>query len=260
MAYLCVFVDNIERSLLDILPSRSKYYLNRYFDKIPQIEKDNVLYVTVDMWDAYIDVTKRNFKNAIIAVDPFHVIKHLGECFSKIRINIQNQVAYDSDTYYLLKSWHRLLEADYNLDNAPRYNGHFKRELNYRDIYDMLLDINENLSCAYQLKEMYRKFNAESSFEDAPAWLDEIVSTFTIADIPEYRPFICLLNTYRPYILNSFIRPFDNRKLSNALSENINSQIRANLRVSRGAANFERFRKRIYSLNKKKSFTPQLIA
>lgn len=251
-SYLCVLVDNMERSLFEILPSRSKDYLNKYLEKIPQSEKDNVRYITVDMWDAYIDVAQKNFKNAIIAVDPFHVIKHLGECFSRIRINIQNQVVYDSDTYYLLKSWHRLLETDFNLDNEPRYNGHFKKNLNYRNLYDMLLDINENLTCAYQLKEMYRRFNKEATFENASEWLDEIISAFLIADIPEYRSFIDLIKKYRPYILNSFKRPYDNRKLSNALSENINSQIRANLSVSRGAANFTRFRKRmIYSLNNK---------
>lgn len=251
-SYLCVLVDNIDRSLFEILPSRAKNQLNKYFDKIPQSEKDNVLYVTVDMWDAYISVAKRHFKNALIAVDPFHVIKHLGECFTRIRINIQNQVIYDSDTYYLLKTWHKLLESDYDLDNEPRYNGHFKKYLNYRKLYDMLLDINENLTCAYYLKEKYRKFNAEATIDNAAQWLDEIISAFIIADISEYQPFIILLNTYKPYIINSFIRPFDNRKLSNALSENINSQIRANLSVSRGTANFDRFRKRmIYSLNKK---------
>lgn len=78
-------------------------------------------------------------------------------------INIQNQVIYNSDTYYLLKTWHRLLETDYNLDNEPRYNGHFKKNMNYRDIYNTLLDISENFSCAYQLKENYRRFNAKAT-------------------------------------------------------------------------------------------------
>lgn len=61
-----------------------------------------------------------------------------------------------------------------------------------------------------------------------------------------------MLNTYREYILNSFLRPIDDHKLSNALAENINSQIRVNLAISRGTCNFIRFRKRmIYSFNKK---------
>ena len=52
------------------------------------------------------------------------------------------------------------------------------------------------------------------------------------------------------YIINSFKRPHDDRKLSNALSENMNSQIRAHLAISRGVANFSRFRKRmLFSFN-----------
>lgn len=34
-SYLCVMVDNLNRSLVDILPSRSKAELIRYFDRIP---------------------------------------------------------------------------------------------------------------------------------------------------------------------------------------------------------------------------------
>lgn len=249
--YLCVIVDNVSRTVLEILPSRAKHYLNNHFDSVPRSQKDSVLYVTIDMWEPYLDVAKRNFKNAIVAIDPFHVIKHLSDAFSRIRINIMNQVDHDSDTYYLLKKWHRLLETDVDLDNEPRFNSRFNKKMNYRDIYNLLLDINENLSCAYQLKEMYRRFNKEATSQNADEWFDLIVSSFISADIPEYRDFVQLLLNWKPYIINSFLRPYNNRKLSNALSENINSQIRAYLAVSRGLSNFTRFRKRVlYALNK----------
>ena len=54
-------------------------------------------------------------------------------------------------------------------------------------------------------------FNKEATFENASEWLDEIISAFLIADIPEYRSFIDLIKKYKPYILNSFKRPYDNR-------------------------------------------------
>lgn len=49
-AYLCVLVDNIKRELFDILPSRSKWELEKYFDLFPREERDKVKYVTIDMW------------------------------------------------------------------------------------------------------------------------------------------------------------------------------------------------------------------
>lgn len=250
-SYLCTIVDNVDRSLIEILPTRAKYQLNNYFDTVPQDEKNSVLYVTIDMWEPYLHVANRNFKNAVVAIDPFHVVKHLSDAFSKIRIDIMNQSVYGSNSYYLLKSWHRLLETDYELDNEPKFNHHFKKKLNYLDLYNMLLNISEDLSLAYQLKETYRRFNKEASFDNAEAWLNQIIDTFTKADIPRYREFVNLLHHWKPYIINSFLRPHGNRKLSNALSENINSQIRAYLAVSRGNANFTRFRKRmLYCLNR----------
>lgn len=250
-SYLCTIVDNVDRSLIEILPTRAKYQLNNYFDTVPQDEKNSVLYVTIDMWEPYLHVANRNFKNAVVAIDPFHVVKHLSDAFSKIRIDIMNQSVYGSDSYYLLKSWHRLLETDYELDNEPKFNHHFKKKLNYRDLYNMLLNISEDLSLAYQLKETYRRFNKEASFDNAEVWLNQIIDTFTKAGIPRYREFVNLLHHWKSYIINSFLRPHGNRKLSNALSENINSQIRAYLAVSRGNANFTRFRKRmLYCLNR----------
>ena len=68
----------------------------------------------------------------------------------------------------------------------------------------------------------------------------------------EYNEFVSILQTWRTEILNSFKRPLDDRKLSNALSENINGQIRTYLAVSNGVRNFTRFRKRcLLSLNRK---------
>lgn len=52
-------------------------------------------------------------------------------------------------------------------------------------------------------------------------------------------------------ILNSFKRPYNDRKLSNSFTENINGQIRTYLTVSNGVSNFKRFRNRaIFALSK----------
>lgn len=163
-SYLCVLVDNNGRQLNDILPNRSKNELSKYFEKIPQAERDNVKYVTIDMWDTYKNVCNKYLRNAEIAVDPFHVIEHLTKGFSRIRIDIMNQAAKNTPTYYLLKSWHRLLETDkIPLDNEPQYNGFFHQKMNRRELYEMTLNLNPDLKEAYELKEMYRDFNKKCS-------------------------------------------------------------------------------------------------
>lgn len=251
-AYLCVMVDNINRSLFEILPSRSKAELTRYFDRIPLEERNSVHYVTIDMWEPYKDIAHRYLKNAMVAVDPFHVIKHLMDCFTRIRLNILYQLEYNSSSYYLLKTWKDLIEKDVYLDNEPVYNHRFKKKLNKRNLLEMILDISDKLTLGYRLKEMYLNFNKNATEKDCDSWFNSIYEAFIEANLPEYNEFISLLTHWKTEILNSFKRPFNNRKLSNALSENINGQIRTYLTVSNGVTNFTRFRKRcLLSLNKK---------
>ena len=70
------------------------------------------------MWQPYKDVTRTYLPNAIVAVDPFHVVKHLTQDFSQLRIDLMNQCEYGSNACYLLKRWHWLLMKD---DVTPRY-------------------------------------------------------------------------------------------------------------------------------------------
>ena len=172
-AYLAVLVDNVNRSLLDVLPSRSKLELKRYFEKIPLEEREKVKYVTIDMWITYKNISLKYFPNCIVAVDPFHVVEHLMNGFTRIRLNILNQCEYGSDAYYLLKTWKYLIEKDVFLDNEPSYNKRFGCKLNKRDLQTLILDINPNLTLGYELKEKYLRFNKEATPENCEEWFDE---------------------------------------------------------------------------------------
>jgi transposase len=250
-AYLCVFVDNKKRTLNEVLPNRSKATLTKYFEKIPKVERDKVKFVTIDMWEPYKDVCQRFLKNCEIAVDPFHVIEHLTEDFTNLRVEIMNQCIKGSPSYYLLKKWHKLLETDkYDLDNEPVYNAKFKQKMNHRDLYELILSISPDLKLAYELKELYREFNKNCSYEDAPEQLDYMIKIFEESNLSCYEEFVALLKHWRPEIINSFKRPYDDRKQSNALSENTNKKLNLLIIVSNGYSNFERFRARaLYCLN-----------
>ena len=116
----------------------------------------------------------------------------------------------------------------------------------------MILDISAALALGYRIKEMYQRFNNEATYENAEEWLDHIIETITYSEIPQFEKFLNLLNHWKPEIINSLLRPYEDRKLSNALSENINGQIGTLIKISKGLANFTRFRKRaLYGLNDK---------
>lgn len=251
-SYLCTLTDNDDFKLIDILTSRSKYELALFFEKCPLKERQAVKYVTIDMWLPYKNVTLKWLPNAVIAVDPFHVIEHLCDDFTKIRIKVMNSRVYGSNAYYLLKHWHKLLESDeYNLDNDPKYNHVFKCKLNYRDLLKMLLELDEELTLAYELKESYRYFNTHSTYETASRELDELIASFQKANIKEYEEFINIMITWKREIINSFIvSNVTGNRLSNAKSESMNRKIKLHISISNGLANFLRFRKRmLYCFN-----------
>ena len=249
--YLCILVDNEHRCIYDVIDSRSKYHLSDYFSKIPREERYKVKYVTIDMWEPYKDLAETYFPKAEIAVDPFHVIKHLCDDFDDLRISLMKQCDYDSNAYYLLKKWNWLLTTDdVDLDNERVYNHRFGAKLNRRDILDLILTTFPILHHAYELKENYRFINKTVSYEYIVSHYDEILREFQDSGIKQYEEFIGILIHWKTEIMNSYKRPYDNRKQSNAFCENVNGKLNTYLSVSRGINNFTRFRKRVlYALN-----------
>ena len=102
-AYLCVLVDNEKRNLYDVLGSRSKHYLDNQFRKYSKEERDKVRYVTIDMWEPYKDLAHRHFKNALVAVDPFHVIEHLCKDFHKTTYGLHLSAWWKDEDFGKLK-------------------------------------------------------------------------------------------------------------------------------------------------------------
>ena len=252
--YLGVIIDNDTYDLVEILPSRNKIDLANFFSSYTKEEREKVQFITTDMWKPYKEVAQKYFKGVKVACDPFHVVKHLSDAFTKIRIRITNSLVYGSPSYYLLKHWHKLLESDkYDLDGEKKYNSVFKKNLNYGDIKNMLLSINDELKDAYYLKELYQQFNKEATYENAEDELNRIISVFQSYDIKEYREFISTVIEWKKEIINSFIiSPMTNNRLSNAKTEAMNNGIRKNISCSNGLSNFNRFRKRmIYCFNDK---------
>ena len=193
-SYLGVITNNDRFALIDILPSRSKYEISKFLSSYSKEEREKVLYVTIDMWEPYLKEARRWLPNCTVAVDPFHVIEHLTLDFTKIRVRIMNGTVYGSPSYYLLKTWHKLLESDkFNLNGNGKYNHVFHQKLNYGELLKMILEIDDELRLAYELKEAYRIFSNSSTFERAEEEINDLISAFQRSNIKEYEEFTSLL-------------------------------------------------------------------
>jgi transposase len=250
--YACILLDFIKNEIIDILPSRRKYYLLHYFQSIPQKELERVRFVSIDMWDTYRDIARLVFKKAIVCVDSFHVIWNINQALMKLRIRVMNRYEKESIEYYLLKKFNFLLmkSGDDILYNEPRFNHRLNRYINYQGLLKLVLDIDEDLSAAYQLKEIYLRFNRKANLDTAESQFHSILDAFKIANIPEYLEIVKMLKKWKQEIINSF-HWFDGRRVSNGILESKNARIKVILKNANGYRNFDRLRTRImYSLNK----------
>jgi transposase len=83
--YQCILTDPKNHRVLDILPGREMHHLSSYFSSFSKEERAKVKVVVTDMWQAYQDMARTYFKNAILVIDRFHYIRQVFWVFDKVR-------------------------------------------------------------------------------------------------------------------------------------------------------------------------------
>lgn len=247
--YCCVLYAPQWKKIVDILPSRHKLNLIDYFARIPISEKDKVEYISMDLWDSYKEMAQLCFPKAKVCADPFHIIKHLLECFRKIRIDVMKRFEHlkheDHNFYWLYKKYFKFLETDLSkLPDSMIKVSHSGMYLSKYQIIEYMLELDDKLALAYLLKEEYRNFNSKATIDNACEWLDELILKFKQSCIKEYIPFWHILMDWHNEIINSFNR-INNHKITNGPMERVNRDIKNLFSISFGSTNFERVRNRI---------------
>lgn len=274
--YVCVLLDYESQEPIDILPKRHKDWLISYFMKIPLEERKKVKMCCSDMYPVYRDVVKSCFPTAIHTCDHFHVVQDHTRRMDTVRKRIMRGYPKNSDEYYLLKHFNWILfkcqDDKKDLFDPARereYNKHFQAYLNFYEIRELLLSIDQDLNEAWKLKDDLSDFYGQATVETAPDMLEELIKKFRSSSIKEMREFAQTLNTWQKEIVNSFyivaheykidaesgevsIRGL---KMNNAIIENRNAIIKCLKKNANGFTNWERFRNRtLYVLNKESSF------
>ena len=267
-----IMLDWKNKKVYDILKSRDKNTLWKYFGSIPREERDKVQYITMDMWSTYKDVSKHFFRNAKIAVDSFHVMENINRAMNKVRCIVMakyNQKTEDINDnhlyYYLLKKFDYFFTKEFDdITNHPIRVPKLKTKLHKNAIMKYLLDIDDRINEAYKLTSKYREFNRTAKFDTCEEELDELIDLLLKSSLSHFNDIGRTLFNWRDEIINSFITIKDcltipkkkdekpvPRRLSNGPIEGINSIIEQIKINGKGYTNFDRFKKRIiYVINK----------
>ena len=271
--YCCVLYDPHKNNIVDLLSCRHLNFLIDYFSHIPKDEKDAVEFVSMDMWESYRTMAKKCLPKAKIAVDSFHVVQQLNNAFNKIRIRVMKKYEdtkkQHGSYYWLYKKHWKLLLMDVGNSSYIKVNDKKTgMELSNLQIIDYMLELDDELRAAYDLKEAYREFNKLRNLDTAEYDLNQFVVKFKSFGKQAYLQFGKLLENWFREIINSF-HVVDGRRVSNGKMERVNRDIKTISRSSYGSKNFIRTRNRVmdcinndaYILNIRKDKTnskPQL--
>ena len=256
--YAFTIMDFEKKIILDIVESRREETLTNYFSKIPKEERMIVKYIIIDMYKTYKELAHIFFKNATICIDPFHVTKKVNDSLNAQRKYVMRKYSSDKESkeYRLLKHSYKVLLKDGNeLEIEKRkYSKILGYSLTEKAMLERLLEIDENLKLAYQLKERFLEFNAsdEALFttrEDKESELNILIRSMNLSNIRSMQDCAKTLKNWKKEILNSFIW-INGRRLSNGPIEGKNAYIKKIISNANGLNNFERARNKfMYSQN-----------
>lgn len=288
--YVCVLLDYTSQNIVDVLPSRHKDELINYLSLIPKEERDKVQLCSFDMWETYRIVCKIMFPKCRCCIDHFHVIQELNRQVDKVRIRIMNekartikslknkkdisleethQLKVASQHYYVLKKFNWMFFTNNNKifdpNNEKKYNSVLCQYMNWYDILDYMIHIDNDLDIALDLKDLMVKFYSQCNIKTAKSYLESLISDLQKSTVAEMNHFANTIVKWKYEIINSFIivdQKIDknnniiNKRINNGIIENRNKSIKLLKHSSNGYLNWLRYRTRIlYCLNDDANFS-----
>lgn len=242
--FACVLLDFVSHEVIDILPSRTTPYLDDYFSKIPLKTREKVKYIITDMYDGYISAAKKWFKNATIAIDPFHYMNYITDAVQDVRRRVfEDENNHFSDRSWMGSHW-RLLTT--NPKNYPEKNMTLKSgmTISYPDRIMRFVRQNHELLVSYlELVNIYYDLE-RLTFSKARSYFEMTINSLLNSPIPELVACGETWNHYKDYIINSFI-VHKGKRLSNGAIEGFNKRVKELKGIMSGYRDKERFYKRI---------------
>lgn len=236
--YHCNISDGDSYAVVDVLDQISGVYLHKYFQQFPIEERRSVHYFTCDMSNGFVSVAKKDFPNAKICIDPFHVINRLNDMVDSVRRRYQHTFQENGETenYKKVKNIIRLLKTK-QVNQQAYWGTHYHENLErLRNAFSVAPDLEAAYDALQHFHDITDSFPYSVQFNGLTEW----IRLYTASEIEEIHSAACTIKHWRGYIQNSW-----KYQKSNGLCEGLNNKIKVLKRVSFGLHNFETFRKRI---------------
>jgi transposase len=225
--YHTVITDLNGRSTHEILEGRSKRTIRDFLHTLQ--DPGRVKIVVTDMWDAYRQALRSYLPHALHIVDKFHVVRHANWAVDQVRRRGRKGRNASTKSPWWKARWHLLRKQEALTERQM-------------ERVKALLQEDELLRRAYDLKERLRHWYQHKSLERAATEFPNLVQAMLSSDIPEYKTLARTLLAWRSEILAYFMYPY-----TNGFTEGTNTKIKLLKRIGYGIPSFQKLRNRILS-------------
>lgn len=225
--YVSVLTDLDAGRVLEVVPGRTEESATELWKSLPNSQLKQIKAVSLDMWPGFINATEKMVPDADIVFDKFHISKHFNEAVDDVRREEQK----------------RLLQADDDSLTGTRqlwlYNPrNLSEEQQAR--FERVKQSDLKTARAWAIKENFRIFwtyhntyGARQFFKRWYAW----AARCQLAPITKVAK---LIHRHLENLLT-----YCRHKITNAVSEGLNSQIQSIKSAARGFRQFANYRIRI---------------
>ena len=212
-----IIVDQNKKNIFDINNSRLSNDIYKYFSRYQRSERNNVKFITLDLYKPYYKLMHKLFPKAILIPDKFHIIIQIRNALDKTRISLCNK----SNPNYneLKKYWKLILKNEDELDRVnKKYSKCFNKVVSQYDIVQYLINTDTTLNYVYNLYQGIIKSIAK---RDKEKFLN-IIHNVDNNRINKYaKKAIKTFLNFESYIVNAF-----DYELSNGIVEGTNNIIK----------------------------------
>jgi len=218
--YVTVLSNPDSGEIIDVAEDRTKVAYKELLSKsLNEKQKEQVKRISMDMWDAFISVSKEVFPGAKIVHDRFHLIKYLNDAVDKVRRRESKEYeALKESRYAVLKNFENLTEKQY-----------------YK--FEEVLRINTKVSLAWRLKECFKSLFQSENYMDAFNKYQDWLAFCLWEKIPEVTKVATMFSRHMVGVCNAMVE-----SLSNSMAERLNGKIQEIKTIGRGYRTFENFR------------------
>ena len=232
-----IIVDQNKRNIFDINNSRLSLDIEKYFKRYSKHERDNVKFITLDLYKPYYKLMSNLFKNAILIPDRFHIIIQINKALDNTRIKLCNK---DNLNYTKLKKyWKLILKKEGELEcNNKKYSKCFKKEMTEKEIVTYLINTDKTLYYDYHI---YQVLNKAINNRDKNLFFKVVHNNKNNKNISlKMKKALKTFINFEEYIINSFEYEY-----SNGFTEGINNLIKQIKHTACGYRYFSHLKARV---------------